>query len=178
MRHCLAKDPDERFQTRATWHSTWGRCRGLVAGCPGATRRRATRRTSQPASRILTGAAGPRRLAFIAGHVLWKPGCGPSSYQRLTFRRGTIGRARFAPDGQTVVYDARWDGKPSEIFTLRPGIPSLVRLGITEARLLAVSSGRTGHPAHPTLWMYFSKGTLARVAARGRGAARRAGGGL
>ena len=32
------------------------------------------------------------------------------SFQRLTFRRGLLGNARFTPDGQSVVYSARWEG--------------------------------------------------------------------
>ena len=32
------------------------------------------------------------------------------------YRRGYLTGARFAPDGQTIVYSAAWDGKPSEIF--------------------------------------------------------------
>ena len=33
----------------------------------------------------------------------------PPSFQRMTFRRGAVGSARFGPDGQ-VVYSAAWDG--------------------------------------------------------------------
>src|SRR5580700_738259 len=42
-----------------------------------------------------------------------------ASYHLLTYRRGTIRMARFAPDGQTVVYSAAWEGAPVEIFTTR-----------------------------------------------------------
>src|ERR1700734_3635811 len=38
-------------------------------------------------------------------------------YHRLTFLLGNITSARFAPDGQTVVYSAAWNGKPMQIFT-------------------------------------------------------------
>jgi hypothetical protein len=36
----------------------------------------------------------------------------PPSYQQITFGSGTIRAARFAPDGQTIVYSASWDGAP------------------------------------------------------------------
>ena len=39
----------------------------------------------------------------------------PPSFQQLTFRRGHIATARFAPDGQTVISSASWDGKPFEV---------------------------------------------------------------
>jgi Tol biopolymer transport system component len=40
-------------------------------------------------------------------------------FRPLTFRRGFVHSARFAPDGQTIVYSAAWDGNPLEIFTTR-----------------------------------------------------------
>lgn len=37
----------------------------------------------------------------------------PPSFLTLTSRRGYIPQARFAPDGQTVVYSAAWNGRRS-----------------------------------------------------------------
>ena len=34
-----------------------------------------------------------------------------TSFRRLTFRHGNLGNARFAPDGRTIVYGARWSGE-------------------------------------------------------------------
>src|SRR5271166_4065453 len=34
----------------------------------------------------------------------------PPLYRQLTFRRGSIRSARFAPDGQTILYSAAWQG--------------------------------------------------------------------
>ena len=59
---------------------------------------------------------------------------------RLTYRRGIVTRARFAPDGRTVVYSATWDGAPTELFSLRLGNPESTPLGFTYADLLAISS--------------------------------------
>jgi predicted Ser/Thr protein kinase len=39
--------------------------------------------------------------------------------QRLTFRHGMVFGARFAPDGQTILYNAAWEGKRSGVFTTR-----------------------------------------------------------
>ena len=41
------------------------------------------------------------------------------TFRRLTFRKGLVGNARFAPDGQTVVYDARWQGEPHRLYLTR-----------------------------------------------------------
>jgi len=56
----------------------------------------------------------------------------PPAFERLTFRRGTITSARFAPDGQ-VIYGAAWEGGP-------PGFYS-VRLESRDSRSLDVASG-------------------------------------
>src|SRR5262249_58199515 len=67
------------------------------------------------------------------------------SFKRLTFRRGTVWTARFAPDGQTVVYSAAWETNPIEVFLTRPESPESRPLDLKAASLLAASS--TGEPA-------------------------------
>jgi serine/threonine protein kinase len=47
----------------------------------------------------------------------------PPLYRQLTFRRGSIRSARFAPDGQTILYSAAWQGNPVDVFTARPEAP-------------------------------------------------------
>ena len=47
----------------------------------------------------------------------------PPTFHRLTFRKGLVGNARFAPDGQTVVYDARWQGEPHQLYLTRTDSP-------------------------------------------------------
>ncbi|HYN16022.1 MAG TPA: protein kinase [Terriglobales bacterium] len=89
----------------------------------------------------------------------------PPVYHQLTFRRGTVRAARFAPDGQTILYSASWQGNPSEIFTARPEGPESRSMGLSHAQLLSVSS--TGELAvlldsHP-LGTWVNVGTLARM---------------
>jgi Tol biopolymer transport system component len=91
------------------------------------------------------------------------------SYHQVTFRRGMVRLARFAPDGETIVYSATWEGNPSEVFSTRSGSVGSRSLGLTGAEVLAVSS--SGEMAvllgsHQTQsWIY--TGTLARVALAG-----------
>ncbi len=59
-------------------------------------------------------------------------------FQRLSFGRGTILSARFAPDGQSVVYGAAWDGKPFQLFYARIGSFESRALGV-DADILAIS---------------------------------------
>src|SRR5439155_159523 len=60
--------------------------------------------------------------------------------QRLTFRRGLIRSARFAPDGQSVVYGASWEGEPVRLFQARPGTPESRPLELGDSELLDLSS--------------------------------------
>ncbi len=64
----------------------------------------------------------------VAGYLAGRRTAGPSAdsqpkLSRLTFRRGIVGAARFAPDGRTVVYSASCDGRPSQLFLSRPDSP-------------------------------------------------------
>jgi len=61
------------------------------------------------------------------------------TFRRLTFRRGEVRNARFSPDGDTIVYSAVWDGRPSEIFVASRQSPEARPLGITDADILAIS---------------------------------------
>jgi serine/threonine protein kinase len=98
----------------------------------------------------------------------------PLSYQRLTFSRGTVWNARFAPDGQTVVYSARWNGSPLDVFAARAGKTESRSLKLENTDLLAISP--TNEMAvlrnRELLGPWFvARGTLARMSIEG-GAAR------
>jgi Tol biopolymer transport system component len=75
--------------------------------------------------------------AFVAGRrsaTSASPG-----FRQLTFKRGAILRARFAPDGQTVAYGAAWDGRPFQVFVARPGSPESRPLEPAGADILSIS---------------------------------------
>jgi Tol biopolymer transport system component/predicted Ser/Thr protein kinase len=86
-------------------------------------------------------------------------------YHPLTFRRGMVHAARFAPDGKTIIYSAAWEGKSLQLFTTRPESPESHELEPAGVDVLAVSS--LGEMAlslgsHPVAQFLYS-GTLARV---------------
>jgi eukaryotic-like serine/threonine-protein kinase len=83
----------------------------------------------------------------------------PPSFQRITFRRGDVTSAKFAP-GDNVVYSAEWDGAPSTLFAAQPGIRESRPLSLPAARVLAIS--QSGEMA--ILLGGQDTGTLARVA--------------
>src|SRR5246500_3197185 len=64
----------------------------------------------------------------------------PPTYRQLTFRRGSIRSARFAPDGQTILYSAAWQGGPVDVFTARPEAPEARSMGLSHTQLASVSN--------------------------------------
>jgi serine/threonine protein kinase len=119
----------------------------------------------------------PAAVALVLGTALGVVGrgifvSGPDStahFQRLTYQRGFISSARFAPDGQTVVYGAAWDGRPMEVFSTRVEGHESRSLSLPSADVLSISS--TGEMA-VSLNRHFilgfqTVGTLARVALSG-----------
>jgi Tol biopolymer transport system component len=93
----------------------------------------------------------------------------PPSFQQITFGSGTIHSARFAPDGQTIVYSAAWDGNPRKLFLKHPSSPEALPLELPSANLLSISpSGEMAiavdcRLAHPSV----CEGTMARAALTG-----------
>ena len=55
---------------------------------------------------------------FLAGRLTARRPESPT-FTRLTFQRGSIGNARFTPDGKSVLYSAAWDGGLPEVFETR-----------------------------------------------------------
>jgi len=105
-------------------------------------------------------------IGFVAGRRLWQAAA-PSAplYHEITFRRGEIRSARFAPDGQTILYSAAWQGNPVETFSARQGMVESRSLGLGHAELMAISS--KGEMAlslgsHP-VGTWINVGTLARA---------------
>ena len=78
---------------------------------------------------------------FYGGKLFFSaPPPSPPSYRQLTFRRGSIRSARFAPDGQTILYSAAWQGTPVDVFTARPEAPEARSMGLNRTQLVSVSS--------------------------------------
>jgi eukaryotic-like serine/threonine-protein kinase len=89
------------------------------------------------------------------------------AFQRLSFGRGTILSARFAPDGQSVVYGAAWDGKPFQLFWTRTGSLESRSLGL-EADILAISpSGEMAVLLNQRFGIVSRQGTLALMSLTG-----------
>lgn len=60
--------------------------------------------------------------------------------KRLTYERGDLTNAAFCPDGESVVYSARWRGEPVSIYTQRIGQKYSRPLGLPPGELRDVSA--------------------------------------
>jgi eukaryotic-like serine/threonine-protein kinase len=89
----------------------------------------------------------------------------PPIYRQLTFRRGSIRSARFAPDGQTILYSAAWQGNPVDVFTARPEAPESRSMGLSRTQLMSISpsSEMAVLLNSKAIGAWVSMGTLARA---------------
>ena len=98
------------------------------------------------------------------------------TFKQLTFGRGLIQNARFAPDGQTIVYAAEWGGRPMQLFETRPSGPESRPIGPPAAGLASISStGEIALIQNCQLDWGSCVGMLARMPLGGRHAPRSAG---
>ena len=141
---CLKKDPERRWQTMADVKVALEELREEMDFSNFALASPAARAPHRPSRvRLWTG------TGLLAGILLglglrisyerrYSPPPEPPSYRRLTFRRGDVTSAKFAP-GDTVVYSAEWDGAPSTLFSAQPGNREAQPLALPSARVLAIS---------------------------------------
>jgi Tol biopolymer transport system component len=117
IQHCLEKERDQRFQSARDLAFALSRLAGTSNS--GAVILPAGRSRWR---RGMLGAAAAAALVAVGGaaYLVRPREASPlPSFQQLTFRRGHIASARFAPDGQTVISTASWDGQPFEVSSMR-----------------------------------------------------------
>jgi hypothetical protein len=159
---CLAKDPDDRWQTARDLAAElrWIAEAGSGTTTPGLARR--PRRAA-----LWGGVAGVVLTAAVFAAIvpsMW-PRPALAQIRQVTFRRGIVSSARFAPDGRSFVYSASWEGQPYANFLARAESPDVRDLQLEEARILSIS--RAGDMAvlfsPQDLAQAFGVRTLARI---------------
>ncbi|MBK9065204.1 MAG: protein kinase [Acidobacteria bacterium] len=139
--HCLEKSPDNRFQSMKDIAFDLGSLSTISAVDGGKTGARPRR------ARAGWAAAG-LAAAVLAGLASWATGVlhvgrhEQPVFHQVSFRQGRIAKARFAPGGQDVIYDASWQGEPWQLFATPIVDPKERPLGQPDVQLLDLS--RTG----------------------------------
>src|SRR6266545_1997300 len=171
VRHCLEKNPEERFQSARDIAFDLEALSGISAPTTAASTR--APHAARPRLALLL-AATAIVSAGIAGLLAYAAGrkagfVPPPSFRQITFSRGEVGGAFFAPDGQTAVYSASWEGKPFEVFINRPESPEARSFGLPVTEVLAIS--KTGEMAvslnRRTTLPFIRTGRLARISIAG-----------
>jgi eukaryotic-like serine/threonine-protein kinase len=140
VHRCLEKNPQERFQSARDLafaiEDMTSVSSAHVAAAPEEPRR---------AWKMPLIAAGAAVVILSAGTAafLWRgsrtPVAPALTFQRLTFRRGAMLTARFAPDDKTIVYGAAWDGNEPETFAVTADSPESKSLGLPRTNIHAIS---------------------------------------
>src|SRR6202035_1623021 len=102
---------------------------------------KAPRRTNLPllaAIALLMLCAGALGGMFVGKRSAAVP---VPTFHELTFRRGALTAARFAPDPRSAIYSASWEGSPQSVFISSPNSTESRDLGLTNTVVLGVSSG-------------------------------------
>lgn len=135
IKRCLRKNPRDRWQSISSLKFRLEDFANDVAQLEPVAMPRTKWRVLQLAvlSAILLAIAGG---AYFWFQTLVRP---HATYQRLTFRRGNVAGARFAPNGE-VLFSAQWGTDPITLFSMRPGRSESRPLGVPAARVLSVSA--------------------------------------
>jgi Tol biopolymer transport system component len=141
VERCLAKEPEERYGTTRDLARDLATVRDHLSEAS-APRPGAAAVGPRPRSWTYTAVAGAVALGLglLAGKSLWVEPSSVPRFHQVTFRRGVTGFARFAPDGQTIVYSASWEGKPWELFSTRTKSLESRSLGLPAAEIYSISS--------------------------------------
>ena len=165
VRHCLEKNPAERFQSASDVAFNLEALTDISTSTRGGVRAM----PEEPARRrwLLPLLGGLLLLAsWVAGYRFARRGAVTNpTFHEVTFRSGTIWAARFAPGGQTIIYGAAWDGQSQEIFSTRFDSTDSRPIGLPTAQILSISlKGEMAVSLHPVdISSFAQSGTLARV---------------
>jgi Tol biopolymer transport system component len=142
VERCLAKDPEERYGTTRDLARELATIRDHLSEASASAEAVAVPRSRKWTRLQLLVILVPLiaiGIWLLLGRSLKETTTTVPRIQQVTFRRVNIWTARFAPDGQTIVYTEFRQGKP-ELFSTRVGSRESRSLGISPAHILSISS--------------------------------------
>ncbi|HKW87576.1 MAG TPA: protein kinase [Candidatus Acidoferrales bacterium] len=167
VRHCLEKNPGERFQSAHDLAFDLESVSGISTTSAAAlaapnSRPRKWLKALVPVVALVTAAAAGFFAGRWSGHT-GEPG--PAKFLHINFRAEMVFNARFAPDGETIAFSAAQEGNQPQLFVHRPDYPAPQPIGSPGTELLSISP--KGELAVLTGTRYIShavfSGTLARM---------------
>ena len=140
LQRCLKKDPKRRWQSMADLKVALEELLDQVRAGTAIAAVARPKPSAISRRRWLIPALGGLAIGLLPGAYLAQRllRSEPPSFQRLTYRRGDVAAAKFAPGGN-VVYGAEWDGASFSLFSVQPGGRESRSLGIPPALILSVS---------------------------------------
>ena len=162
IQRCLAKESEARWQTAADLRAELTYVNDTLHGDAWTTARGHTG-SSRRIAMVTAGLATVAVIVAAAIPLLREPQLSEPSFHHVTFRRGIITSARFAPDGQNIVYSAAWEGQPYELYLTRFGGTESRPLGIPHSRLFGISSSDVLAFMQGQQSVFRAVGTLARM---------------
>jgi hypothetical protein len=173
VRHCLEKEPSERFQAARDVAFALEALAGSDASASGGVPPPAG---AAPAGRWRGGrlvAAWVLSVAALVALAFWagqrwpsrQPPAAAPTFTRLTFDQRSVANARLMPDGQEVVFSVSLPDGSASHYTVRPGSAAPQPIGQPRTHLLAISKNRELLVLTDASWLAHRRyaGTLARM---------------
>lgn len=165
IRRCLEKQPEQRFQSAKDLAFALE----ALTGTTSKTAAQAAIATppERPSKARWFAFAAVAALALAAGAAIaWylhPAPLPPPTFSRVSFHRGEVIRARFAPDAQTIVYSADLEDGGRDTYVIREDYPESVAAGLHGGLLLSISKqGQMAVVVHPRFIAHYQWiGTLA-----------------
>jgi hypothetical protein len=136
---CLEKKPEQRFQSAKDLAFALEAITGTGTKSAASHAIVEEAKHSRRPWALIVGIPLALAVGAILGWLLRPTPAGVTPFRQASFHRGEVIRARFAPDGETLVYSAKLDGGPVDTYELRKDYPEPVAAGLKGAIVEAVS---------------------------------------
>src|ERR1700690_4067407 len=165
VRRCLEENPEQRFKSAKDLAFGLEALSGTTfrTGSHAAIQTASEENKKSPWLAVVAAIALGIILGVAVAWYMRPVAPAPATFKQVSFHRGEVLEARFAPDGKTLVYSARINGGPLDTYIVREEYPEAVPAGLHGAALLSVSrQGEMAVLVHPRYFVHRQwVGTLA-----------------